>query len=60
MYKKVTKIFKLRMRTSTFPVLCISDLARVMRDLSLIPSVKTGMSKVKNVWFKIKNQCLED
>ena len=60
MYKKVTKIFKLRMRTSTFPVICMSDLARVMRDIGLIPSVKKGMSKVKNVWFKVKNQSQEE
>lgn len=54
MYKKVVKIFKLRMRSGTFPVVCMSDLARVMRDLGLIPSVKKGLAKVKEVWFKIK------
>ena len=60
MYKKVTKIFKLRMRTSTFPVICMSDLARVMRDIGLIPSIKKGMSKVKCIWFKVKNQQQEE
>lgn len=52
MYKKVSKIFKLRMRSCTFPSLSIADLTRVMRDLGLIHTVKDGAKKVKEVWFK--------
>ena len=59
MFKKVSKIFKLRMRSSTFPSLNIADLARVMRDLGLIPNIKGGMKKVKEVWFKVKAECSE-
>jgi len=59
MFKKVTKILKLRMRSSTFPSLCISDLARVMRDLGLITTIKSGMRKVKEVWFRVKAECTE-
>ena len=54
MYKRVSKIFKLRMRSSTFPQLCMADLAKTMRDVGMIPTVKSGMAKVKEVWFKVK------
>lgn len=60
MFKSVSKILKLRMRSCTFPNLCMSDLARVMRDLGLITTVKDGAKKVKQVWFKAKAECSEE
>ncbi len=54
MYPKVELIFKMRMRSCTFPTLSMSDLARVMRDLGLIPNIRRGMSLVKEVWFHVK------
>ena len=59
MFKKITKIFKLRMRSNTFPCLCISDLTRVMRDLGLIENIKGGMKQVKEIWFRVLEECTE-
>ena len=60
MFKSVSKILKLRMRSGTFPNLCMSDLARVMRDLGLIDTIKGGAKKVKQVWFKARAECSEE
>jgi hypothetical protein len=39
-WPKIKKIFKLRLRTCTFPVLNKSDMIRVMRDIGLINTAK--------------------
>jgi len=48
-WPKLKKIFRMRMRSSTFPVLSCADLGRVMRDLGII-QVKEGYQKLKSVW----------
>jgi hypothetical protein len=48
-WPKLKKIFRMRMRSSTFPVLSCADLGRVMRDLGMI-QVKECYQKLKVVW----------
>jgi hypothetical protein len=50
MWKKVKKIFKLRLRHCTFPVLNSSDMIRVMRDLGLIQSAKNCKEFAEKIW----------
>jgi len=40
-WPKIKKIFRMRMRSSTFPVISCGDLGRVVRDLGLI-TIKPG------------------
>jgi hypothetical protein len=50
MWKKIKKIFKLRLRQCTFPVLNISDMIRVMRDLGLLVCAQNSQSLAQKIW----------
>jgi hypothetical protein len=49
-WPKIKKIFRMRMRNSTFPVINCGDLGRVMRDLGLLNPIKDGFSKLQGIW----------
>ena len=49
-WPKIKKIFKMRMRSSTFPVINCADLGRVLRDIGLIENVKQAYPVLKAVW----------
>jgi hypothetical protein len=49
-WPKIKKIFRLRMRSSTFPVISCSDLGRVMNDLGVLSPIKAGFAALKSIF----------